>query len=304
MKKLKRNLTLIFFAGLLLFILSGCATKSEQKEASHGITVVSSLDFYGETAKAILGNKGTVTSIIRSDSVDAEDYEPDISDAKLVSNADFIIANGLGYDDWMTRLEQANDKSVAQKITVGSMIMKRQNGQNPHVWYAPSLMPKLAKELTEKFSKQDPNNRSYYEKRLKKYLSELMPLQNQLKRIKQNRLQTSVAVSEPVFNDSLAAMGYRVSDTHFSEAIEEGSDPSPKDIRQLENQIKNHKIAFFVENTQNSSSEVKNIAKLAKQVGIPVVKVTETMPARKSYVEWMESQYKQVENSQEVKRGE
>ena len=53
-----------------------------------------------------------------------------------------------------------------------------------------------------------------------------------------------VAVSEPVFNYALQKMGFKVTDNHFALAIEEGSDPSYTDIRDLQNSIKEHKIAF------------------------------------------------------------
>jgi len=108
-----------------------------------------------------------------------------------------------------------------------------------------------------------------------------------------------VAVSEPVFDLALSAMGYRVSDAHFAQAIEEDSDPTPADITQLQDQIKHHRIAFFVENTQNTSKNVTAMVQLAQKYHIPVVKVTETMPTHQSYRTWMLKQYRQVQRIQE-----
>lgn len=299
MNKLKRRTGLIFFALMAILFLSAC-TNQKQGGSDGKIKVVSSVDFYGEAAKAILGNHGTVTSIIKSSSVDAEDYEPQVSDAKLVADADVVLYNGLGYDQWMNKLASANDKAKNETINVGTQVMNLKSGANPHIWYDSETMPKLAKRLTTVFSKKDPAHQKAYQRNLKTYLKKLESLQSQLDQIKENRDLKQVAVSEPVFNYQLESMGYKVIDPHFAEAIEEGSDPSPKDIRELRNAITKNQIAFFVENTQNTSDEVKSLAKLAKQSGVPVVKVTETMPPHEDYVEWMEKQNQQVEKIQEM----
>ena len=46
-------------------------------------------------------------------------FEPTTGSAKEVANAKIVIANGLGYDDWMTNLANANDIHV---VKVGKSI--------------------------------------------------------------------------------------------------------------------------------------------------------------------------------------
>ncbi|MDK7085648.1 hypothetical protein QP360_07455, partial [Gardnerella leopoldii] len=77
-------------------------------------------------------------------------------------------------------------------------------------------------------------------------------------------------VSEPVFDYALKEAGYKVGDKEFEEAIENGTDPSPKMINKMNTDIKEKKIAFFVNNTQASSSTVKSFVKLAKKNDVPV----------------------------------
>ncbi|GMA69835.1 hypothetical protein GCM10025879_10810 [Leuconostoc litchii] len=95
----------------------------------------------------------------------------------------------------------------------------------------------------------------------------------------------------------LNALGYKVMDTDFSEAIEEGNDPSPSDLSSLKSAIVNHKIAFFVNNTQTSSSTVSNLINLAKQNDVPVVNVTETIPDGENYVSWKTKELKAIEKA-------
>ena len=109
-----------------------------------------------------------------------------------------------------------------------------------------------------------------------------------------------MAVSEPVFDYALNNLGYRVMDQHFEKAVEDGSDPSPKDINEIQQAIKNHQIAFFVNNSQASDSVVKNLVKLAHQNNVPVLNVTETKPKGKTYTQWMIDQYKALAKIQQA----
>ena len=109
-------------------------------------------------------------------------------------------------------------------------------------------------------------------------------------------------MSEPVFDYALNATGYQVSDRHFEKAIEDETDPSPKDIRSIKNDIKNHRLAFFVENSQTSDKMVNNLVKYARKHNTPVLRVTESKPNGKTYKQWMMSQYQQLSKIQDKEK--
>lgn len=278
--------------------LSGCSAGPTAQNKRHKIQVVATLGFYGEAAKAILGNQGQVTTVINSPSIDAESYEPDVKTAKAVAKADVVIENGLGYDSWMDRVVAANNDAQTKSLSIGHLMGKKM-GDNPHVWTDPTTMVKVTQHLVTQFSKLDPQHATAYRRRGRTYEAQLGELPKLAATIAKRSRNQRVAVSEPVFDLALSAMGYRVSDAHFSRAIEEDSDPTPADITQLQDQIKHHRIAFFVENTQNTSKNVTAMVQLAQKYHIPVVKVTETMPTHQSYRTWMLKQYRQVQRIQE-----
>lgn len=278
--------------------LSGCSAASTPQHKSNQIQVVATLGFYGEAAQAILGNQGQVTTVINSPSIDAESYEPDVKTAKAVAKADVVIENGLGYDSWMDRVVAANNDAQTKSLSIGHLMGKKL-GDNPHLWTDPTTMVKVTRHLVTQFSKIDPKHAADYRQRGRAYEAQLDELPKLATIISQNSHHQRVAVSEPVFDLALSAMGYRVSDLHFAQSIEEDSDPTPADITQLQDQIKHHRIAFFVENTQNTSKNVTAMVQLAKKHHIPVVKVTETMPVHQSYKTWMLKQYRQVQRIQE-----
>lgn len=286
-----KKLRLITILLLFIVFLTGCST---QPKKSSKLQIVTTTDFYGEVAKAVVGNKGTVSSIIDNPNVDPHDYEPTTNIAKKVSTADITVANGLGYDSWMNKLNQDDNSTF---IKIGENVMHKKMGDNPHIWYEPQTMPKYAKYLAKQLGKKQPKNKEYFEKNAQKYIATLKPVQDQLGKLKENakRDNKSVYVSEPVFDYSLNAIGYKVANKSFEKAIENGTDPTPQVIQKMNNGLKDKKVAFFVLNSQTDNKVINNLVQKAEKNDIPVLKVTETLPKGKTYKQWMLSQYQDLE---------
>src|SRR5437588_9746257 len=95
---------LLFFTVLLP--LASCATN--EHGSGKQLNVVSSENFWGSIASQLGGTRVTVTSIINSPSGDPHDYESTTNDARTLAQADYVILNGAGYDDWASKLIAAN----------------------------------------------------------------------------------------------------------------------------------------------------------------------------------------------------
>ena len=297
---MKRLLAGISVALLAVFAVA-CGNNGAAKQSSSNgskIQVVASLDFYGEVAKAVGGNKVSVQSIINNPAVDPHDYEPTTKVGKSVASADLVVASGIGYDGWMDKVVKSADKSK-NYLRVADDLMNKKEGDNEHIWYDPRTMPKLANTLADKFAKKDPADKATFKANAKKYIASLDDLNTLINKLKSKVNGQLVDVSEPVFGYALDYLGYKVNDDHFSKSTEDGTDYSAKDIHGIETDIKEKKIAFFVNNIQASSKTVNQLVKLAEQNNVPVLKVTETLPKGKNYRTWMTSQYQQLEKIQD-----
>ncbi|WP_105956760.1 metal ABC transporter solute-binding protein, Zn/Mn family [Apilactobacillus quenuiae] len=285
-----KKISIFLIISSILLLITGCSNKTNNPKRN--INVTTSLNFYGEVAKDVLGNHGSVTSIINNPNIDPHDFEPKSSDARNVSKTNVMVSNGLGYDSWAENLT-SNNKDIT-KVNVGKL-MGKNSGDNPHIWYNIDTMKKLAYELANQFGKLQPQNKKAFEQNAKDYVNKLKPVEDKINNIKKSKIDKPVAVSEPVFDYSLDKLGYSIADKSFEEAIEKGNDPAPADIRQLQNDIIHHKLAFFVVNKQVNSKIVTNLANLAKKNKLPIVYVTETKPVNMSnYIKWMDNQYDQV----------
>lgn len=289
--KITKIISIIGLVGLLALVTTACANKKEAASQSDKISIVTTTNVYSDIAKNIVGKYGTATAIIDKSSVDPHDFDPTTADAKKLTKANIIVANGLGYDSWMNKLA----KSVNKKpVLVGEDLMGLKNGDNPHIWYNLNMPTKYVDYLVKRLSKLDKKHAAYFKANGKKYLAKVDKIKKLVKTDKSNK--KLVFVSEPVFDYALKEAGYKIGDKEFEEAIENGTDPSPKMINKMNTDIKEKKIAFFVNNTQASSSTVKSFVKLAKKNGVPVLNVRETIPNHTTYLTWMKENYQNLAN--------
>jgi zinc/manganese transport system substrate-binding protein len=290
----------------LLLLLSACGSASNSSSGSNTagssgkLKVVAAENFYGDVAKAVGGDNVTVTNILNNPNVDPHDFEPTPDTARTVSKSQIIIYNGIGYDAWMGKLITA-DSSASSKtiIKVADDLMGKKEGDNEHVWYDPETMPRLAKKLADIFSKAEPSKAQTFQKNAQTYIASLQPLQEKVQKMRQSS-NVMIDVSEPIFDYMANALHLDVNDVRFATTIDNGSEPSASEIIQLERDFKEKRIKFFVYNTQNSSPAVDDLVKMAESSGIPIVRVTETKPKGKNYLQWMSDQLDQVSKALRV----
>ncbi len=192
-----------------------------------------------------------------------------------------MIYNGLGYDAWMPRL--AADNRAATQVNVAQSIAHKQNGANEHLWYNTQTMSHLASYLERVFSRDQPKNKAIFQANARHYQQSLQPIKRLVNQLKRGSHGQLVNASEPVLDYALTAMGYKINNNHFAQAVQNDTDPSAKDIQQMDRDIKTHKIAFFVLNEQETNEITDGIVKQCHRFGIPVLKVTESKPAGKTY---------------------
>lgn len=296
LRKIKSRITKSLFImglmGMIMLLASACSNKKGAKTNSDKVSIVTTTNVYADIAKNVVGKYGSVQAIVKNSATDPHDFEPTTADAKELTKANIIVANGLGYDTWMNKLAS----SVSKKpVLVGEDLMGLKKGDNPHIWYDLDMPTKYVNYLVKRLSKLDKKHAAYFKENGDKYLAKVAKIK-QIAKSTDKKNNKPVFVSEPVFDYGLEEAGYKIGDKEFKEAIENGTDPSPKTINKMTNEIKDKKIAFFVNNTQASSSTVKTFVKLAKENGVPVLNVRETIPNHITYLDWMRENYQNLAN--------
>lgn len=290
----KRIAALFIFFALIIGIV-GIVVRSKDTAKAGGLQVVAAENFWGNIASQLGSPYVHVKSIITDPNADPHLYESNAQDAAAVSSANVVIVNGVGYDDFMNRLLGASQSNNRQVITA-QQIFGAAEGGNPHLWYNIPEMPKIASRITDAYIANDPAHKSQYEHNLTAFDASLQPLLKTIASIKQQYGGTPVAYTEPVPGYTLSAAGLDVlTPEGFAKSIEDGDDPSPSDTSALQALITNKSIKVLLYNVQTISPVTENIKSLAKQVGIPVIGVSETLPAKEqSYQAWQLGQLNEL----------
>ncbi|MEO6703702.1 MAG: zinc ABC transporter substrate-binding protein [Jatrophihabitantaceae bacterium] len=276
--------------------LIGCGTAPPARSQSGGavIEVAASINAWGSILSQLGGVHVHATSIITNPTTDPHDYEASAADARLIANAWLFVENGIGYDSWAAKAVQANPDRARVLLDVGQVTGIAAGG-NPHRWYSPADVDRVADAITAGLKRIDPADGSYYDLQRRGFESGgLAEYRGLIDRIKHEYAGTPVGASESIFAPLAPALGLDlITPASFLKAISEGTDPSPADKVTIDAQLREHKIKLYVYNSQNSTPDVSAQVEQARRYGIPVVAVTETLtPAGDSFQQWQSGQLK------------
>src|ERR1700723_2253085 len=127
---------------LIISLMDSCSKKKPPGQNIPPCHIVAAENFYGGVAAQIAGNSADIISVLSNPNQDPHEFTTDAATAKAVADADIIIYNGLGYDDWMDKLLGTQGKAGRVVIRVADLIGAKA-GDNPHIWYDPRTMPAL-----------------------------------------------------------------------------------------------------------------------------------------------------------------
>ncbi len=279
----------------LALLAAGCAGASAGTGGGR-VRVVAAENFWGSIARQLGGDQADVDSIIVNPAQDPHAYEPTTGDARALATAQLAIVNGVGYDPWAPRLLNANPVDGRLTLTVGSLLGRR-DGDNPHRWYDPADVTRVAQAITADLEKLDPARRAYFTQRLRQFdgpgLAEYHRL---IAEIKQRYSGVPVGASESIFALLAPALGLRlITPDSFMKAISEGTEVTAQDTITTEHQLTGHAIKVWVDNSQNITPEIQRLNGLARAAGIPIATVTETLsPASDSFQQWQVAQLTEI----------
>jgi zinc/manganese transport system substrate-binding protein len=256
------------------------------------LAVVATINAWGSIASQLGGDRVQATSIITNPDTDPHTYEPSAADARKVADAKVVVENGIGYDAWADKMLVSDANPQLIVVNVGNTVGVAA-GSNPHQWYSPDSVTKVANAITAAYKKADPNDAGYFDQLSQQFLNQgLSNYHSVIASIKAKYAGTPVGASESIFSPLSDALGLNlITPPEFLKAISEGTDPSPADKATIDRQIATKAIKVYVLNSQNSNPDVQAQVDAAKKQGIPVTTVTETLsPANVSFQDWQSTQ--------------
>jgi ABC-type Zn uptake system ZnuABC Zn-binding protein ZnuA len=166
----------------LALVLGACAGRGASGPDPEGLRVVTTTTVFADIVDHVGGDRVAVTSIIPS-GVGPEDFEPKPDDARKLADAQLVVSNGVGLDDFLDRLIASAGEAPPRLVLGDGIATLTVDGEeNPHFWLDPTLvrqfyLPAIAAKLTE----LDPDGREEYEANTESYGTELDALDAELK---------------------------------------------------------------------------------------------------------------------------
>jgi zinc/manganese transport system substrate-binding protein len=283
----KTGLCLVAVLGLFWAIAPACASVDASVDASTNasaaasppITIVAAEDVYGDIARRLGGQHVRVSSILSNPDQDPHLFEVSPSIARAIAGAAIVVVNGIGYDPWMQSLLAASRSADPHRtVMVIADLARRHAGDNPHLWYDPTVIPLYARALSAR-------------------LSEIDPVATRVAAMRARYAGLPVTATEPVFGEMATAIGLAMRNQRFQLAVMNDTEPAASDVAAMETDLRQHRVRLLITNSQASDSAAEHLATVAHQAGVPTVGVTETEPKGLDYTAWMLTQLDAVSHA-------
>jgi zinc/manganese transport system substrate-binding protein len=271
-------------------LAAACSPGAATTAAASGQVVgVGAENEYANVIGQVGGKYVSVTAVESNPNTDPHSFEASPSVAQSVAAAQLVVQNGLGYDTYMNKIEQAAPSSSRKVIVVQHLLGLPDTAPNPHLWYSPATMPAVAKAVAKDLSALQPGHAGYFAANLRRFDGSLRPWDQALAQFKADYPATPVAVTEPVGDYMLQAAGTRILTPFTLQAqIMNGVDPPPQYVSLQNNLFGAHRVKVLLYNQQVTDALTQSFLNQARRDGIPVVGVYETMPTPGyDYQSWM-----------------
>ncbi len=313
-------------AAVLALTLTACddGDAAATSEGDGEITVVASTDVYADLAASVVGDRAEVEAIVDDAAVDPHSYEATPQDRLRVEQADVLIANGGGYDPFLTDLASSagRDEAVLRLIEgEGSHAHDDESAdedehrdeddhdhahdgdetedgevyEDEHVWYDLDQMHDFVLDFAEHMAQLDEDHAEDYRADAQQVAEEIAALSERAEEVQADGL--SYLATEPVSQHLLQHMGFDdATDPQFLAAVEHGDDVSPRLHQQALSTASSGRIDLLAYSIQTETSQSRAVRAEAEDAEVPVLEFSETIPEDYgSYTEWMSANIEAVE---------
>ena len=258
---------------LLALLLLTPSSFAQAPASEEPLQVVASFSILGDLVENVGGDAVQVTTLIAS-GVDPHTYDPAPADLVVLSEADIVFENGLGFEPWLDAFYESA-QPAAERIVVTEGITPREAGEqheegeeheeegaeahehgqfDPHVWQDVANAIVMVENIRDALVAADPARAELYETNAAAYIGELEALdtsiREQVATLPEERRK--LVTSHDTFGYFAAAYGFEVLGTALGSLSTEAGDPSARDIATLITEIEEAGVpAIFAENVAN-----------------------------------------------------
>lgn len=279
---------------LALASCSSSAPASEQR-AGDTLAVVATTTQLTDFAAQVGGDDIELTGLLQP-GASAHHFDPTPADLAALGEADVLIVNGAGLDDFvedaveasgfdgelvtaadglqLDEEEEGHDHAEDEEEHAGEDEHAHEDehdhgGVNPHIWTSPHNAEHMVEQIAKGFAEADPAQADDFEQRAADYIEQLEALDTWV-----HEQFEQVPAADRVMVSGHDSLHYYLEDYGIEfvgsilPSFDDNAEPSAADIDELVHEIKEHGVkAIFVE----SSMSPKLAQTIAREAGVQVV---------------------------------
>lgn len=264
----------------LIVALGGCGpggSGSDAPPSSGQLRVVATTTIFADLIAQIGGSRVTVTALVPKGG-EVHTFDPTPSDARRLAEADLVVANGLGLDDWLTKVAAeagttapivrlAENLPGATYLTDADHDGAHGGAVNPHLWLDVGNGRRYVARIAEELARLDPAGTEAYTAAAAAYDARLAELDAWIR----ERIGAIPAANRRVISSHeafpyyAAAYGLEIVDVIVPSP---GQEPSAGQIARLIEAIRSSGVRAILAEAQFNPALAERIA---AETGVPVV---------------------------------
>lgn len=278
-KSLKKLLFLCLSIPIAAVALLGCSRNERPSYTGESkLKVVTTLFPYYDFTRQVAGDKVELTMVVPA-GMDSHSFEPTPADVQVIREADVLICNGGALEHWLSQVLNAVDSgsmtvvtgmdqvdAVQEELVEGMEEEKHQVDDDghggdieydEHIWTSPVNAMILVESIRDALSEKDPENRSYYEERAKSYLEKLKKLDDEFRKVTENKKRDMIVVGDK-FPFRYLADEYGLSYRAAFSGCSTDTEPSARTIAYLIDKMRLEQIPviYYLELSSHRVSEI------------------------------------------------
>jgi zinc/manganese transport system substrate-binding protein len=243
------------------------------------VDVVVSVGQWGDVVRQVGGDCANVTTIV----ADPRGFEPGTADLTPFPEADLVIVNGAGYDEWAE--DAVGPNPPAPPVLSIAELVDAEDG-NPYLWYEPAAVHAVAPALADSLGRLSPDAVDVFEANAATWQAGLRPYLDAVQALGATVSGRTYAATGTTFDRMAASLG--LDDVTPEGYRRGGSEPAPEDLAAFEAALTDGSVDVLVHDTADGGVP-EQLADAAEDAGVPVLEVTES-PGDEPFLAWQLAQ--------------
>lgn len=283
------------------------------------IKVATSTNVWASVVEILGGDWVEVTAIIDDPLQDPHSYEASARDQLTLSEAELVIANGGGYDEFVGQLLSALDgERVFLELVEGehSHLGEEEHADegeeehsedhadehdhgNEHIWYDIHAVEEASEMIVEAITELRPESFDSVNRNFDFFMAELENLEIRLEALREKALGLGFIATEGVGNLLLEEAGFlNQTPEALADAIEEEREVPAAALKQAQDLIAGKVVSLVVVNEQQLDQVSDLLVDAAEAAGVPVVELSELISEPGiDFLDWMASILDQLQEA-------